>query len=1219
MMLRSMLMRGARAFARKGGPVVMGVVALCIIVYFAGPHLGLRSLATRLYIIGAILGIAVLALLVRWLWVRWRGKKLQSEMADQDDPKAAEREAEIQALREKMDEAIRSLKTSELGGGYRGAGALYALPWYMIIGPSAAGKSTLLCNSGLNFPYANGEDLHLRGFGGTRNCDWWFSDQAVILDTAGRYTTDDADREEWFTFLRMVKRHRKKVPLNGVIVAISVSDVLTADAAGLDRHVKIVRERIDELIREFGTVMPVYLVFTKCDLIKGFDTYFADLNESERAQVWGAYLLDETDDERPVEDRFGEHMEALYRRLCELRLHKLSRERNLGRKAELYDFPDQFLAASETLGEFVRLLFRSNPYQETPLLAGVYLTSSLQEGTPLQRALGGMRQAFGLASDTAADREGQQRAFFIRRLFTDVIFQLPGVVRRNRNRMLWGRWLKGAAVAAGLGFVGLSLLALSGSYAANRLLLSTGEERVAQVREVLTQGEADSLKRYTQIEKLYRFYERLRRYEGSRPWRLSLGMYSGDALLPAVERALFRALGREFRDPVLNDLEYRLETLARDWDSSQPEAQEQMRSDYHRALRAYLVSTRFPDRVNKGSTAPLMANLWARRLGLASSEETYEDVGERAPELLDMVRFYVERADREPAVRQWPIRTELVRQARVHLLTPPNAQRLYARIRHRGLGKLDSHNVDELLSVDNQGLLEGEYPLEGFYTADGWYEFTQGAIDDVVSEVSDRDWVLTRPVADSADQPTVPKSVDATEVSEELAAELKSKIRERYFADYSQHWLRFLSGVGPEPYESLARASRRLDKFARSDGPIGELMQVTADNVNLYERRLPDNKAAKKANNARSPVAGLEERLADLRRFTNPAEKKSTSNLIHQYLLLLGELKKVTERLSASADKARDAEKYAAKVLSGSSSDTKLYRSWVSTQSLLNGTQESTKKALKPLLTEPISELWRTVVKLARKRIQTRWRAQVESVYQSDLAGKFPFANSGPDANLDAVTGFFHPQAGKLWKFVNEDLSPYLERSAGGWSGRSWLGIDFGFSDAFLDGLREARVLTDALFPGGGSRPKVVFYLYPMPAGGSTAILLESNGQSYRYRNGPQQWRRFQWPGDMERIGARVAAQLSRGDTRAEREAESLWGLFHLLRDAEITPQQGDQVQVEWQLNAGSRGPVPVRFKIRADGSSALFQHSMLAHFDLPTQVFPGVSKGKGASVAEAD
>lgn len=1206
----SLLIRGARKFARSGGPVLAGVVAICVIIYIAGPRMGLNSTALRLYIIGGIIGVVLLGFLVRWLWVRWRGKQLQSDMASQQDPKAAEREAEIQALREKMDEAVAALKTSELGGGHRGAAALYALPWYMIIGPSAAGKSTLLCNSGLHFPYANSEDLHLRGFGGTRNCDWWFSDQAVILDTAGRYTTEEDDREEWFSFLQLVRRHRKRVPLNGVIVAISVSDLLTADSAALERHVKIIRERIDEVTRELGMVVPVYLVFTKCDLIKGFDAYFGDLSEADRGQVWGAYLLDgDEDDAHAVDERFTGHMESLYGRLCELRLHKLSRERNLARKAELYDFPAQFLAASETLGEFVRLLFRSNPYQETPMLAGVYLTSSTQEGTPLQRALGGLRQAFGLARDDDGERSGEKRAFFIQRLFTDVIFQLPGAVRSNRRRMLWGRWLKGVAVAGALGVLTLSLVVLSTSYGHNALLLTEGEDRVEAVGEAVSSRDDDGLARYAELEALFEYYERLQGYEKDLPWTLRFGMYTGDELISGVEKVLFRALGQEFRDPVLTDLEYRLDNLAREWDKAEPEVQEAMRSDYYDALRSYLVTARFTERMDVDRTTPLMADLWAQRLGLAAEDEGYGDVGKRAPYLDGLVRFYLERAGEEKSLRKWPVRPQLVKQARVQLVTPPNAERLYARIRHRGIGKLGSYTIDDLLSADNRDLMTGGQRLEVFYSADGWYDFARDAIETVIAAVSDRDWVLTAALADSGEPVAVPESVDATEVSDELAAKLQSRIRDLYFEDYAAHWFGFLGAVRPTEYGSLKSAVGRLNRFARSDGPIGELMQVTARNINLHERRAPGGEAAEQANQLRPRVEELEASFAELRRFANPAENKSTSNLIHQYLLLLGDLKGATQRLAASADLTRDAESYAARVLSGSGSDTELYRTWVSMQSLLNGAGARTEEALKPLLSQPISELWRSVIKLARLHIESRWRAQVKAAYGTNLQDKFPFASGGPDANLDEVSAFFRPSGGVLWSFVDRELGPYLKRTRSGWRGRSWLGVELGFSDNFLYGLRKAKTITDALFREGARQPSIVFYLYPLPAGGASAITLESNGQTYRYRNGPQEWRRFEWPGDMERIGARVAATISRGNARAERKAERLWGLFHLLRDADITTRDANHIKVEWQVQAGSRSPVPVRFMFRADGNAHVFNGSLMGNFALPSRLFPESAK----------
>ena len=66
----------------------------------------------------------------------------------------------------------------------------------MIIGAPGSGKTTALVNSGLHFPLEQrlGKDA-VRGVGGTRNCDWWFTDEAVLLDTAGRYTTQDSRRD----------------------------------------------------------------------------------------------------------------------------------------------------------------------------------------------------------------------------------------------------------------------------------------------------------------------------------------------------------------------------------------------------------------------------------------------------------------------------------------------------------------------------------------------------------------------------------------------------------------------------------------------------------------------------------------------------------------------------------------------------------------------------------------------------------------------------------------------------------------------------------------------------------------------------------------------------------------------------------------------------------------------------------------------------------------
>ena len=138
-------------------------------------------------------------------------------------------------MRDKLTTALALLKKASGSRGY-----LYEQPWYAIIGPPGAGKTTALLNAGLSFPLAAemGQSA-VAGVGGTRMCDWWFTESAVLIDTAGRYTTQDSDaavdKAGWQAFLGLLKRTRARQPLNGVLVAIALSDIAAAPRRGAAR------------------------------------------------------------------------------------------------------------------------------------------------------------------------------------------------------------------------------------------------------------------------------------------------------------------------------------------------------------------------------------------------------------------------------------------------------------------------------------------------------------------------------------------------------------------------------------------------------------------------------------------------------------------------------------------------------------------------------------------------------------------------------------------------------------------------------------------------------------------------------------------------------------------------------------------------------------------------------------------------------------------------
>lgn len=110
----------------------------------------------------ALLLICCACWLLAWAWRRHRasrGANIISGMIEAEADRAvqsasADKRPEVEALRNRMLEAVKTIKTSKLGET-TGKTALYELPWYLVIGNPAAGKSSAIVNSGLHFPFSD--------------------------------------------------------------------------------------------------------------------------------------------------------------------------------------------------------------------------------------------------------------------------------------------------------------------------------------------------------------------------------------------------------------------------------------------------------------------------------------------------------------------------------------------------------------------------------------------------------------------------------------------------------------------------------------------------------------------------------------------------------------------------------------------------------------------------------------------------------------------------------------------------------------------------------------------------------------------------------------------------------------------------------------------------------------------------------------------------------
>ena len=296
-------------------------------------------------------------------------------------------DVEAQLLSERMRAALKGFRTAS--GDKRDY--LYSRPWYMIIGPPGAGKTTALLNSGIQFPFS---DSALKGAGGTRNLDFWFADEAVLVDTAGRYTSQDsdsaADAKGWDHFLKLLQRARPLQPINGVLVAIGLDEILGCDRQGLDIHAAAVRRRLGELRRTLEVSAPIYILFTKVDLLAGFSEFFEDLDVEGRRAVLGATLpLDAPFDLEGLLAQFDAVTQAMADRVTK----RLQEEADPRRRSLILGFPSQLISLRARLARFFQGAFLSE-VETKQTVRGFYFTSGVQEGAPLDRILSGMAQVF---------------------------------------------------------------------------------------------------------------------------------------------------------------------------------------------------------------------------------------------------------------------------------------------------------------------------------------------------------------------------------------------------------------------------------------------------------------------------------------------------------------------------------------------------------------------------------------------------------------------------------------------------------------------------------------------------------------------------------------------------------------------------------------------------------------------------------------------------------
>ncbi|UXY14571.1 type VI secretion system membrane subunit TssM [Chitiniphilus purpureus] len=1251
----------------------IGFLILIALIWFVGPWMGLVSAEARFGWIFGVMLLWVLTLLVGQMLANRAGglieKMLQRQADDAVMGASPDKRAEVNLLRQRLLGAIDTLKSSKIGKA-RGNAALYELPWYMIIGHPAAGKSSAILQSGLTFPFS--DKAGVQGVGGTRNCDWFFSTEGVLLDTAGRYATQTEDRVEWLEFLKLLKRHRAKAPVNGILVAISLPELAQHKSEGFAIYARQIRERIHEIEDIFGLQVPIYLVFTKIDLLGGFAQFFEDVPEDERNKVWGATLTHDQGAGFNIGRVVGQHFDTLYRGLRQLGEDKLAAHRGNASRAALFAFPIEFHALQEAICHFVELLHEEDPYHARPLLRGFYFSSALQEGVPRIGAATRVSGQFDLGrSGFDARQAPASYSYFLRDLFREVLFPDQHLISRQ-TRPSGSRW-RLAGMLGGLALLALVASALTWSFIGNQKMIAAIEAERAQAGRLVESGPL--YERLKGLALLQKRLEDLQHYrtEGH-PWQIGMGLYQGDKLEQSLRKQYFEGVRLVMLDPVKANLEAALVQLAQAGPGQErpappaadtgesddgaarsrtpsrprrpdsglpviplsradtggfmrvgyaaglrraqpavrqmtqalqpepPKAAPQTLDAGYNALKTYLMLNQ-QQRMEQAHLSDQLPRYWRPWLEQHRGAHSIEEINVLAERL---VAFYISQL-KAPDLPLIDNKEHVVAGARDTLrgsLTRLSAkERVYNELKARANTRFAPLSVARILGGRDGNIIAGSAMVPGAFTREAWEKYLGEAIVEASrGEIKSDDWVLASSIQDN-----LGKGADVDKNRQELEA--------LYRADYAEAWRKFLQGVAIAEQANLAQAAEATARLAdRQNSPIKLVLLRAAyetawDNPSELHKKLENakksviDKTAEIFKGGDAPAAAqgqygqLGQQFAVLAAVAGSNSQESP--LMAGYLEQLAKLKAKLSQLAGNDDPATASRQLMQATLGGSGSefaDTLLYVD----NNMLGSADAASKEMLRPLLVRPLLQSYAALMPPVEQDLNLAWQREVYGQWRT-LASKYPFSDAQNEAPLSEIARFVKPNDGTLDKFIDKYLNGLVLKRGGQLVPRTWGNQGVRFNPAFLAGAGRLSALGGNLLQEGSDNSR--FELQPVPTPGLSEITVEIDGQTLRYRNGPQPWQAFSWPGTTGSQGARIQVVAFNGVSTVVANQPGRMGFMRLLGQARVNDSEMNAGQLEWRMKSGNQESDAVRVNFRMVSGVNPLQLSGLRRLGLPERI----------------
>lgn len=1114
------------------------LVVAAVISWLAGPLFHLHG--APLIIVRIVILLAGVAAAVAVFILDRRARGSLPSVADNAD------HAELASL---IHDAQHRLTSSQRASGK----SLDAIPLVYVLGDANSAKTTSVLRSGLDPELLAGQVYRDENVLPTPTANFWYTKQGLLVEAG------EALRQRPSLWRTLVRRTRPALyslalgarpALRAAVVCISCESFLGAGAAesvtALARNLNLA---LRQIAQELGTDLAVCVVFTKLDRVPGFAEYVQRLTTEEISVPLGVALPYGSVARGIYADEatsvLASSLDGLFFSLGQFRIEVLGRESELRSTAPIFEFPREMQKLRNNLVSCLVELTRPSQLNASPWLRGFYFTgvrahvseqavsvpAAVRTEAYVDAAATRILSLHSLHAESApvapqVVRQKVAQWCFLPQLFSQAVLadrEALAAPRTSRRALLLRRTALGVLSALML----LWTICLTISWRNNARLEQALQQSAAELPLGSPQFSLASESSLASLDRLRATLEQLEEYErNGPPLMFRWGLYHGHSLIGPARRLYFDRFQRMLLARTQKNLVAALAALP----ATAPQGADYLAS--YNPLRAYLITTSYPDKSTADFLTPILAGYWLN--GEHPASDMQEQLAER------QFQFY---AQELPAIRPYNIAPDMsaVGQARAYLNSFGGFDRIYQNMigaANRAAPPIDFNR----LYPGSAATVVDAHIVPGAFTRDG-FAYIQKAAQHPEQFFTGEVWVLGNQTAPSLD-----------------ASSLAQQLQGRYAEDYSAQWRAFLHDAIVVRYRSVEDAKQKLQSLSAPNSSLLALLFTASHNTAVASPAIAQEFQPAQA--VVSPESS--------NRFIGSGNTTYINGLIGLDSAVSAFLQ---DPPAANNPAAAQPVISAAAAAHGAVSQT--------AQAFDIDPHGHVEQTVIGLLQAPITSVEEALRGAGQQQLNLAGRSFCGEF--STLESKYPFTRSATvEATPDEVSSVLKPGTGSLWQFYDSTLKPYIVQEGNAWGAAP--GATARPTPEFLQFFNRAAALSAALFPSGATTPSLSFTAHILPSKGIQSVTFSVDAQTLTGTNASKA---FTWSPQTAQHAGLIA---NYGTGSLPLQFTGTWALFHLMDHGRVE-QAGNPARLAYPLEIANTpvvvDGVPLTERIEVSGAGA--------------------------------